>query len=266
MKPLIFLKLGGSLITDKDTPRTHRPEILARLAGEIAAALHQNSNLHLVIGHGSGSYGHTAASRHNTRAGVHSPTEWLGFAEVWKEARDLNQRVIEALLTAGLPVTAFPPSATLLAHDGRATAGELRPLQAALQAGLIPVVNGDTVFDEVRGGTILSTEDIFIFMAPVLQPQRILLAGIEECVWADFPACTRRLDLLTPAIFEAVSEGVTGSVSVDVTGGMHRKVQQMLALTSQLDGLQAEIFSGLQPGSLQQALLGRSTGTLLQAS
>jgi len=34
---LTFLKLGGSLITDKTQPRTPRPEVLARLMAEIAA-------------------------------------------------------------------------------------------------------------------------------------------------------------------------------------------------------------------------------------
>mgnify|MGYP000518499152 CR=1 FL=1 len=40
MKELVFLKLGGSLITDKTRPRTPRPESLARLAGEIADGFH----------------------------------------------------------------------------------------------------------------------------------------------------------------------------------------------------------------------------------
>ena len=34
----VFLKLGGSLITDKTRPHTPRLEVLRRLAGEVAAA------------------------------------------------------------------------------------------------------------------------------------------------------------------------------------------------------------------------------------
>ena len=51
---LTFLKLGGSLITDKTHPRTPRPESLARLASEIAAALGEDPALALILGHGSG--------------------------------------------------------------------------------------------------------------------------------------------------------------------------------------------------------------------
>ena len=63
---MIFLKLGGSLITDKTAVSTIRPPIVHRLAGEIAAARAQNPDLRLMLGHGAGSFGHVAAAKHNT--------------------------------------------------------------------------------------------------------------------------------------------------------------------------------------------------------
>ncbi|TLN00972.1 uridylate kinase, partial [bacterium] len=99
-RELVFLKLGGSLITDKLTARTAHADVLARLAGEITAAISKKPGLRLVLGHGSGSFGHFAAKKHGTYDGVHSPAEWRGFAEVWKDARLLNQIVLEALLIA----------------------------------------------------------------------------------------------------------------------------------------------------------------------
>ena len=39
MPELIFLKLGGSLLTDKTRPQALRGDVLARLASEIAGAL-----------------------------------------------------------------------------------------------------------------------------------------------------------------------------------------------------------------------------------
>ncbi len=64
---LTFLKLGGSLITDKDSPHTARPEILRRLADEIVAARQSNPAMQLLIGHGSGSFGHMPAKKYGTR-------------------------------------------------------------------------------------------------------------------------------------------------------------------------------------------------------
>lgn len=261
MTPLIFLKLGGSLITDKDSPRTPRRDVLARLAAEIAAARAARPNLQLVIGHGSGSFGHVPARKHNTRQGVHTPAQWLGFAEVWQDARALNQIVVEALLEAGLPVIALPPSATLLAADGVPQLPTAQFFTRALHAGLIPLVNGDVAFDTVRGGTILSTEDAFTALAPLLRPARILLAGLEAGVWADFPACTRLLPEITPQTLPSAASGISGSASVDVTGGMLEKVNLMLRLSAQIPGLEAFIFSGSQAGAVQSALMGAAPGT-----
>ena len=75
------------------------------------------------------------------------------------------------------------------------------PIRAALSNGLLPVIHGDVAFDEIRGGTILSTEDLFAHLAHQLHPQRILLAGLEAGVWADFPAHKHLLAEITPGSF-----------------------------------------------------------------
>ena len=266
MESLVFLKLGGSLITDKARPRTPRLEVIQRLGREIYAARAALPNLRLVIGHGSGSFGHVPAHKFGTRQGVHTPADWAGFADVWHEARLLNQIVIESLVAAGLPVLAFPPSAGVLAEDGEVATWDIHPIQAALENHLLPVVAGDVVFDARRGGTILSTEDAFNFLARRLQPQRILLAGIEPGVWSDFPARAHRLPIITPANYAAIAPGLKGSAAVDVTGGMLLKVHSMLALAQAVPGLEVMIFSGDEPGITGQALQGASQGTLIRAA
>lgn len=254
MSELVFLKLGGSLITDKNQAHTARPQTIARLADEIVLARNQTPGLKLVIGHGSGSFGHIAAQKHNTREGVKGQAGWLGFAEVWREARALNQIIIEALSTAGLPVVAFAPSAFMLARDGQPAGWHIEGLQRALDVGLVPVVNGDAVFDTIRGGTIFSTEDVFSALAFALSPKRILLAGIEAGVFSDFPASFHRIEHITAASFSGLLNSITGSASVDVTGGMRQKVEMMLHLTKQIPGLEAVIFSGNIPGNVHHVL------------
>ncbi|HNB52006.1 MAG TPA: hypothetical protein PK530_08695, partial [Anaerolineales bacterium] len=106
---LQFLKLGGSLITDKTKPGTVRADVLARLAGEIADVWREG-DLHLILGHGSGSFGHVPAKKYGTRQGVQTPDQWRGFAEVWREADLLNRHVVDALWQAGLPAIRFAVS------------------------------------------------------------------------------------------------------------------------------------------------------------
>src|SRR5512135_360297 len=94
---LIFLKLGGSVITDKTSPYTVRHEKLDALVIAIASLLNELPDIQLVLGHGSGSYGHSAASRHKTIDGVSGSQAWRGFTEVWYQASLLNRFVMDAL-------------------------------------------------------------------------------------------------------------------------------------------------------------------------
>jgi len=231
------------------------------LAGEIRTVREKIPNLKLILGHGSGSFGHIPAKKYGTRQGVETEEAWGGFAEVWWEASSLNRIVLGALHEANLPVISFPASGAVSARDGKVTIWNLAPLKAALAADLLPVVSGDVVFDSQRGGTILSTEDIFTHLGLSLLPQKILLAGIESGVWADYPNCTQLISTITQENWDLVSPSLGGSQATDVTGGMASKVQGMLDLTSQIPGVEVHIFSGKQPGILTRALLGEATGT-----
>jgi isopentenyl phosphate kinase len=262
---LVFLKLGGSLITVKDQPRTPRPDVLERLASEIAEARSQDPHLRLLLGHGSGSYGHVPASQYNTRQGVSTAAGWQGFVEVWHQAAELNHLVMHSLAKAGLPALVFPPSATVTARAGKVESWNLESLRAALSHHLIPVVYGDAVFDTDLGGTILSTEELFSYLASQLKPHQLLFAGLEPGVWADYPSNTRPLTEITPSSYPQIASDLTGSAATDVTGGMLTKVQQILSLLGEQPGLTAAIFSGETPGNIRQALLGMSPGTLLHA-
>ncbi len=129
-----------------------------------------NPELSLLLGHGSGSFGHVPAKLYGTRNGVSTVEEWRGFSKVWVEARTLNQIVIHYLAQAGLPVIAISPSSAIITNNGFVTQWDTTPIQKALSAGLIPVVYGDVIFDQVLGGTILSTEELFYHLAQIFSP------------------------------------------------------------------------------------------------
>lgn len=279
----IFLKLGGSLITDKDTPYTPRLDKLQELAREIKTVLDSRPELTLILGHGSGSFGHTAAKKYGTRDGAplapteHSPhflrkwgeTEggknyWKGFAEVRFQAAELTRHVMQTLLEADVPAIPFSPSASMVSTNRRVTAHNFLAIRKALEAHLLPVVHGDVAFDEALGGTILSTEDVFAFLAEHLPPARILLAGIEAGVWADFPARTKLVKEIQLSEYEKMKAGIGGSASTDVTGGMKAKVEEMFGLIQKNEGLTVQIFSAEEGGLLTRALQGENVGTLLK--
>ncbi len=263
---LTFLKLGGSLITDKTTPRAVRPEVLARLMREIAEAHAARPEMQIVMGHGSGSFGHVEAKRYRTRAGVRTDEDWQRYAEVQWVAGLLNRLVVDAARAAGLPIFNCPPSASALCEDGRLVSLAVEPVRAAVEHSLIPLVYGDVAADAVRGGTIISTEDEFRLLAPHLGPERILLAGIEPGVLTHWPDGE-----VIPAITAvetrqgASLQNIGASHAADVTGGMESKVREMLALVEAAPDCTVQIFSGEAPGQVRAALLGEAIpGTIIR--
>ena len=246
---LVFLKLGGSLITVKDQPHTPRLDVMERLAQEIAAARSADPGLRILLGHGSGSYGHVPASQFHTRQGVKTPQEWYGFVEVWRQAAELNHLVMDAMEKAGLPAIAFPPSAAVTACEGKVVAWNLEPLQGALMNQLLPVIYGDVVFDQALGGTILSTEDLFAYLVLTVTPPGCCLRGWSLACGAIIPANTHLLPEITPYSFTQVEMGLQGSVATDVTGGMLDKVRQVLSMVSAGARVERTIFSGEMPGN-----------------
>jgi isopentenyl phosphate kinase len=261
----VFLKLGGSLITEKGRPHTARPETIRRLAGEIAQARSETPGLLLVLGHGSGSFGHSEATKFGTAGGVKSADDWRGFASVWAAADRLNRIVMDALAASGVPAVRIAPSSCAILDDGELTEMPIAAVEQALAAGLVPVVYGDAVFDRKRGGGIASTEMVFAHLAGALHPRRILLAGIERGVFEDYPSRAELLPLIRAGERERLRRVSEGSAHADVTGGMLAKAETMLNLIGRSEGLQALIFSGEAEGNVLRALTGRTVeGTRLE--
>ena len=248
----IFLKLGGSLLTEKTGHEALRPQVLARLAAEIAQARAEQAGFSLVLGHGSGSFGHVAGARHGTRTGVSGPEGWFGFAEVADAAARLNRHVVAALLSAGVPAIGVAPSASAQVADGKIIYLATTTIESALNNGLVPVVFGDVAFDSTRGGTIISTEEVLDYLAGKMRGGWFLLAGETDGV-LDLDG--QVIPLITRSTLPDVLPALGGSRGTDVTGGMVSKVAAMLDLADSQPGLMIRIFSGLKPGLLGRLLL-----------
>ncbi len=264
MRPLIFLKLGGSLLTDKTRPNTPLLDLLERVAEEISSAT-SRCKARLLVGHGSGSFGHTEGRKYGIRKGVKDSKGWYGFAATARAAARLNRLVTDALWEAGVPVFSVQPSASAVCRDGELLSMSVDPVSRALEHGLVPLVYGDVAFDLIRGATIVSTEEVFAWLAKRLRPNWILLAS-------DVPGVLNGegevIPEITPRIWKNLHEEVGGARGFDVTGGMHTKVASMLKLLESTAGVQGvRIFSGMEPGNLELAICSpsESLGTLLKA-
>jgi isopentenyl phosphate kinase len=268
MSELVLLKLGGSVITNKNIPFSAQTDVIRRLAGEIRRALDDRPDLQLILGHGSGSFGHVVAQQYRTREGVVGEDSWQGFAQTAAAAARLNRLVTDLLLEEGVSVVSFQPSASARCRKGELMYFDTHPLKQALEAGLIPLVYGDVAVDAVQGFTIASTEQLFDNIARELQPARIILAGVVDGVYDSDPLTNpdaTRFEEITLDNWAMVEDALGGSHGTDVTGGMFSKVRDMYHLMLAQPPLQVHIISGEIPGRVASALAGSDVdiGTLI---
>jgi len=278
---LAFLKLGGSLLGDKRRPRSFRSAAVERLAGEIARALERRPQMRLLLAHGGGGFAHFPAERNRTLEGLAGGGGWRGFAETRRGVLEINARVLDALARGGLHPALVSPSAGLIARDGKVRRWDLSVIRALLKDGQIPLTHGDAVLDERRGFTILSTEELFEFLAGRLHPKRIILACDVEGVYlagprrlspaplaareraADCARCVDRTNLA--GIRRALRAAVPPRADrPDVTGGMLGKVERLYKIARRIRGVDARIVSGLVAGTVESALCGGETGTAVR--
>jgi isopentenyl phosphate kinase len=263
---LVFLKLGGSLITDKRRYETPRPVIITRMAQEIAGALQARPDLQLVLGHGSGSFGHFAADKYKVHEG--RLQDWRGYAETSAAAARLNRLVTDTMLSEGVNVVTLQPSASARCHDGELVEMAVEPITELLRHGLVPLVYGDVALDDARGSAIISTEQIFTYLAQLLRPQRILLVGEVAGVYSGDPqrdSIVRLIPEINSRNYHEVEHMLSTSFGVDVTGGMLGKIKTLFELVKEQPNLSVHILTGRRQHLVQQVLINPNLreGTLL---
>jgi isopentenyl phosphate kinase len=247
---LCFVKLGGSVITDKTQPYTLREGVLDRLCAELREALDER-RVQLLVGHGAGSFPHHSASRFQTHRGLVREDSVRGLCEVSRDVFRLNRLVIEALLAAGVSAMPFQPSAGNLSEGGTLQQWMTAGIAHALSIGVTPVVFGDVSMDRQMGVSISSTEDEFLYLANAFRPRRVVMATRVDGV---LDREGRVVPGITSESFPSIRNVLLPAEGEDVTGGMLHKVERLLQLAAA--GCETLIVNALVPGRLKDAVLG----------
>lgn len=183
---MIILKLGGSIITEKDAKMpTINDKNLARISKEIKSALNHpdhtnNSNNGLIIVHGAGSFGHPFASEYQIGKPFKIEEDFekkkIGFSLTQSWVKKLNSIICDALREEGIPVVSIQPSSFVITKNKRIEFANLDIIKKYLENGFIPVIYGDVVLDkeETIKMAVVSGDQIINYLAKHLRPKRVI--------------------------------------------------------------------------------------------
>jgi isopentenyl phosphate kinase len=247
-----LVKLGGSVITHKAKPLAFRSQVTRRLASELAPFTGEG----LIVVHGAGGFGHVRAAEYDLANGLRDADQVEGTAVVQRDVRDLNLRVIDALLETGIPAVSIPAGAFLELEDGRLNCFDAVPFQRARARGLVPVTFGDVLMDTERGVSIASGDLLMAALAAVFKPSISVFVTKVDGVYEGDPG--RPGSRLLPSVSPegaGVANGSAGEGVADVTGSMGGKLAEAFQVAASSD--ETWIIGGERPGRLRALMEGR---------
>jgi isopentenyl phosphate kinase len=260
-KPVI-LKIGGSVITDKNGDLAAKTEVINRLAEEVAKANIKN----LIVVHGGGSFGHPTAQKHGIKEGFKQDGQKLGFAETHHVMTVLNGLVMDAFVWHEIPAVSVTPSSCVITENGRIKQFEDAALRMLLKLGFTPVLYGDVTLDEKLGFTVLSGDQLVAHLAMKFNACKIIMGVDTDGLHDTDPKTDKNARLYTHLTLKelcAVQGKLTKPTAADVTGGMFGKVNELLPAVEK--GIPVSIVNGAKPSRVYRALAGEKVeGTLIE--
>jgi len=259
---LTVLKLGGSVITDKEKPMTANLSAIQRLAKEIADANIE----HLIIVHGGGSFGHPLAKRYKIQEGYKEPKQIEGFSKIHQAMLELNKLVVDALIRHNIAAFSVSPSSCIVTDAGRIQIFYDNTLTRLLNTGFTPVLFGDAVLDSNKGFAILSGDQLVSALALRLKAGNIVLGVDVDGLHTADPktdSSSQLISQITLKELKAMLHNIGKAKVIDVTGGMLGKISELIPAIEA--GIKTIIVNANREGNVYKALKEEKlVGTLIE--
>jgi len=176
---IILLKLGGSLLTDKNKPFSLREDILENCLNQII-----ESNKSIVLIHGGGSFGHPIAKKYQISQGLNDSIkdQIIGLSKTHEVMNKFNSIIINKILDKGRSAISVQPSSIFVQDFNEIIFKSIDPIEKMLELGIIPVLYGDILLSWDSSFTILSGDQIILKLCEKIQKFKIskVIFGIEE--------------------------------------------------------------------------------------
>ena len=245
---MILIKLGGSIITNKEKPLSPRRKTIDNLAKSL-----RKIEEPMIIVHGGGSYGHYWSVKYDMHTQPRK-YEIKGVSIVKNSMIDLNKIILDSFVKNRLTPYCLPP--TDFMSGNKPIAKKVKKIQKIAKSGLIPVTFGDALWFGQNKTYILSGDKIMTHLSKILKPRLIIFALNEDGLYSDLK--TKKLIRELKGESPKISEN-----KMDVTGGMTRKVEEASKIAKM--GMNVFFVNGNKPNRIVQAVKNRKfEGTLFK--
>ena len=270
---MMIIKFGGSVITDKSKSYRFRAKDTERLVKEIKSYQRAVSKSgvnskaeQLVLVHGAGSFGHILANKYKLDEGFESPKQLIKVAEVKKDVRELNLKVLKILIDNNLNPISISPSSIIVNKNKLIDTIDITTFERPMELQFMPVTFGDIVMDKKLGFSICSGDQIILHLATKLKPTKVIFVTNVNGLLTKPPTAPKPQELIEDIDITSkpdlkLIKSIEAKMKVeDVTGGILSKLK--IAMEIAKHGIESYIINGRVNNRLKNCLLDRAiTGT-----
>ncbi len=243
-----ILKLGGSIITDKNKYLEPNLENIRRIAEELSKI----SEKYILV-HGAGSFGHIKAMEFGLDKEVTVIGKESNISKVMRDVEYLNSIILEELISHKLPAVGLPP------HSIYSPNLNIDVVTNLLYSGFIPVLYGDGFVWNKRH-KIISGDDIIRDLVENLDIETVIFATDVDGIYTKDPKKFDDAELI---------EHIKGNnykadlVSSDATGSMKGKMEKINSIVKFVN--KVVIINGNIPFRITEAMSGKDVkGTVIE--
>ncbi len=261
-EPIIIIKFGGSILTDKNTPYSIRNKVIESLISQISDNCRTSNQPKLIIIHGAGSFGHPIACSYSIQYGLNQniPNQTLGLAKTHQSVKNLNSKIVDGFLRRDIPVLSLTTSSVFFQRESILKFMGINQIDSLLDLGIIPILFGDILLHDKADFSILSGDRVIYEICKSLtssinskyeidkiifcfDQDGIIISNAEKDSEVIHNIKLKDLELLSLKNFKE---------SIDVTGDIRGKLNEIKKICEL--GIPVQLINGLKPNLLIKAL------------
>jgi len=234
---MILIKLGGSIITNKEKPLSPRKKTIEKIVSAL-----KKIDEPIIVVHGGGSYGHYWSVKYNMHT---KPANYNthGVSVVKNSMVELNKIILDSFLKNKLNPYCLPPTDFIFGN--KPITKKVKEIEKIAKTNLIPITFGDALWFGKKKSYILSGDKIMSILAKILKPRLCVFVLNVDGLYSD--PKTKKL------IHELKGEKpLIRKSSKDVTGGMKRKVDEATKISK--NGMNVFFVNGNKPERIVDAV------------
>ena len=246
---MILIKLGGSIITNKEKPLSARRKAIDSILNQIKRIREP-----MILVHGGGSYGHYWSVKYDMHT---KPAKYdmRGVSIVKNSMIDLNKIILNSAVKNRINAYCLPP--TDFMNGNKPIKNKILTINEIAKSGLTPVTYGDALWFGKKKSYILSGDVIMSMIGKILKPRLSIFVLDVDGVYSN----TKSKKLIRDFKKE---KPIISKNKIDVTGGMTRKITEAANMSK--SGLKVFFVNGNKPKRILDAVSGKKfEGTIFRS-